>query len=148
AELEAQFQEIMKLHETVEGKYEKLKKERDNEDLIDSLAYKLHNLYTAYEDLFKIIAYYFENQIEDPRRYHTMLLKRMTLEIEGVRPFLLSQDTFRILNELRAFRHFFRHAYGYEIEGQRVMALAEKTLALKNLFTKDYRGFLQKIKNI
>lgn len=66
--------------------------------------------------------------------------------IEGLRPCLLSQEAFRILNELRAFRDFFRHAYGYEIEGQRVMALAEKATGLKEVFNQDYRQFIEKVK--
>lgn len=57
---------------------------------LESLAYQLHNLYCAYEDLFKIVAGFFENTIDDRKE----LLKRMTLSIEGIRPALISEESF------------------------------------------------------
>jgi hypothetical protein len=49
----------------------------------------------------------------------------MRMEIEGVRPRLLSAELEQDLNELRAFRHFFRHAYGVELKPDRVVKVAE-----------------------
>ena len=62
-----------KIYVKIEEKLKKLKKNPGNEELKDSLAYWLHNLYCAYEDLFKIIAKFFENRIEDPSRFHIQL---------------------------------------------------------------------------
>jgi len=123
-----------------------LKRVPNNEDLVISLAYRLHNLYCAYEDMFKIIARFFENQIEDFNKYHLTLLKKMLLEIEGIRPRLLSEKSFKILDELRGFRHVFRHTYNYELEPERVLKLAEKASILKELFQKDFEIFKEKIK--
>jgi hypothetical protein len=53
---------------------------------MESLGYQLHNLYCAFEDLFKIVSETFENHIQDKSKYHQELLKRMTISIEGVRP--------------------------------------------------------------
>ncbi len=93
------------------------------------LGYYLHNLYCAYEDLFKEIAKTFENQIEDPSKYHRELLKRMSLEVPLIRPNFLSKDSCKILDELRRFRHTFRHAYTYELESQRVKELKLRLLS-------------------
>jgi hypothetical protein len=38
---------------------------------LESVAYQIHNLYNATEDLFKIIATYFENNIGDTSRWHS-----------------------------------------------------------------------------
>ncbi|MCU4138908.1 MAG: hypothetical protein MW689_000697 [Thermodesulfobacteria bacterium] len=146
AEISAQFKEILKIHSLIEKKAEELKRVPNNEDLIISLAYRLHNLYCAYEDMFKIIARFFENQIEDFSKYHSTLLKRMQLDIEGIRPRLLSEESFKILDELRGFRHVFRHAYSYELEHERVLKLADKASILKKLFQKDFETFKEKIK--
>lgn len=70
-----------------------------------------------------MIARAFENQI-DGRRYHVDLLRRMKMEITGVRPPLLSEALERDLNELRAFRHLFRHAYGIDLDPAKVRAVA------------------------
>lgn len=141
AELDAQWREILKNYSYIEKRIEILKGDIGNEDLTNSLAYKLHNLFSAYEDLFKMIAKFFENQMEDFTKYHTGLLKRMLIQIEGVRPNLLSESSYKILDELRGFRHVFRHAYGYELDAERVVKLAEKSLKLKEIFLKDFESF-------
>jgi hypothetical protein len=140
AEIEAQWEEMLKLHSSIKNKSAALKSDRNNEDLINSLAYKLHNLYSAYEDIFKLIARFFENQIEDITRYHIGLISRMRIAIEGIRPKLLSEDSYRILDELRGFRHIFRHAYTYELDAERIIRLSEKAEKLENIFSKDVQG--------
>lgn len=145
AELNEQWMDILKIHEIIERKSDSLAKDPSNEDLRDSLAYKLHNLYSSYEDLFKLTAGFFENQIEDPAKYHLNLPKRMIIEIEGVRPRLISNDSLELLNELRAFRHIFRHAYSYELDGERILKLAEKSARLKGFFKTDYEAFIKQI---
>ncbi len=71
------------------------------------VAYHLHNLYSAFEDIFQRVAETFENQVSDRAQWHAQLLRRMTLDIEGIRPRLLSPETFDCLDELRRFRHVF-----------------------------------------
>jgi len=55
-----------------------------DEEALDSMAYQLHNLYCAFEDLFRIIADHFENNLTDTIGWHTELLKRMKIHIDGV----------------------------------------------------------------
>ncbi|MDE0222770.1 MAG: hypothetical protein OXJ90_26120 [Spirochaetaceae bacterium] len=97
---------------------------------VEALAYQLHNLYGACEQLFELIARAFENQIDGPA-YHVDLLRRMKAEIPGVRPAFLGERLATALNELRGFRHFFRHAYDSELHPERVTALAATALALR-----------------
>jgi hypothetical protein len=145
AEIESQWEEMLKLHSSIKNKSASLKSDRNNEDLINSLAYKLHNLYSAYEDIFKLIARFFENQIEDITRYHIGLISRMRIAIEGIRPKLLSEDSYRILDELRGFRHIFRHAYTYELDAERIIRLSEKAEKLGDIFAKDLEKFKEEI---
>jgi hypothetical protein len=121
ADLRAQWRVIEEVYRRVE---ERRRAVTDAPASVEALAYQLHNLYGACEQLFELIARAFENQI-DARRYHADLLRRMKTEIEGVRPALLSDALERDLNELRAFRHFFRHAYGIELKADQVGAMAE-----------------------
>lgn len=145
AELESQWKEIFKLHSTIQEKLKRLKSRLDDEDLTNSLAYKLHNLYSAYEDLFKLVARFFENQIADISGYHSELLNRMKLQIEGVRPKLLADESFMLLNELRGFRHVFRHAYSYKLDAERVIKLSEKAESLIAPFGRDFEKFKKMI---
>jgi uncharacterized protein YutE (UPF0331/DUF86 family) len=140
SKLKAQEGEIR----TIYGKIEERRQTADKAHL-ESLAYQLHNLYCAFEDLFKMIAGAFENQIEEKDRYHLELLKRMVLTIEGVRPGLLSQESHRLLDNLRAFRHFFRHAYSYELDDRKVRLVLEDANRLKGLYSKEIDHFLDQL---
>jgi len=141
--------EIENQANTIEDIYKKIAaREHDfTVDLVkrESLAYQLHNLYCAFEDLFKTIASFFENQITDTLTYHSQLLKRMTFNIEGVRPALLDKETFVLLDTLRAFRHFFRHAYSYELDPKKLALVLEAALKLKSLYRQQIDYFLQQL---
>jgi len=110
--------------------------------LAESLAYQLHNLYCAFEDLFKIVAQFFENSVEDTSRYHLELLKRMTLDIAGIRPPLISQELGDALDEFRAFRHVFRHAYSYEIDVEKIGLLLKKFVYIQGKYQEDIDHFM------
>lgn len=137
AETQVQIGEIERIY----AKLEERKRKRGKTG-IESLAYQLHNLYCAFEDLFKIIANTFENHIQDKSQYHLELLKRMTMPIEGVRPSLLSQKSYVLLDNLRSFRHFFRHAYSYELDERKVKIVLEDAITLRELYREDIKTFL------
>lgn len=142
AELGAQVKEIEKIFLEIE---DRRRGARRSKAKLESLAYKLHNLYCAFEDLFKIVARHFENQVEDIARYHKELLKRMALSIDGVRPALLSEDVLNSLDDLRAFRHYFRHAYSYELRYERLKPVLEAALKLREAYREDIERFLKEI---
>jgi hypothetical protein len=112
------------------------------------LGYLLHNLYCALEDLFLEIAKTFENQIEDPSRFHKALLKRMMITVPKIRPQVLSRQSHRVLDELRGFRHVFRHAYGYALDTDKVVILKASVEKHWNTILADldvFKIFLQTI---
>ncbi len=108
---------------------------------VDSMGYQLHNLYGAFEQLFEEVARFFENQI-DEARYHADMIRRMQLEIEGIRPALLSTETASDLDELRRFRHRFRHAYTADLDPDKVANLAAKAVCIQQDFARDFERFL------
>ncbi len=139
--LEAQRQEIERI-------YAKIEQRRGKADpaYLESLAYQLHNLYSAFEDLFKIIADTFENRVEERARYHRELLRRMKIPLEGIRPALLSEESYTLLDSLRAFRHFFRHAYGVELDPKKIRIVLEDALELRRLYSKELERFLEQLR--
>lgn len=118
---------------------------RQDVEALDSMAYQLHNLYCAFERLFEVVAGFFENHVEGGR-YHTDLLRRMRLEIEGIRPALISGEAFPLLDDLRRFRHFFRHAYAAELDVEKVAALVDKADRLKDISAVDCKAFLDRLR--
>lgn len=113
----------------------------DDEIQLESAAYQLHNLYNAVEDLLQLVAAHFENQIEGAGRWHTALLRRMNQDVEGVRPALLSDESYFLLNGLRSFRHFFRHAYAVPIEYAQLQINLDKVRRLLPCLERDIEQF-------
>ena len=137
AEMQAQLAEILHIYERLNERRKKRGKAA-----AESIGFQLHNLYCAYEDLFEMVAERFENHVSDKSKYHIELLKRMTMSIEGVRPFLLSQESFVLLDNLRAFRHFFRHAYAYDLDERKVRIVLSDALKLKKIYHRDMSRYL------
>lgn len=112
-----------------------------SEEKTVNLGYLLHNLYCAFEDLFQEIAKTFENRIEDPSKFHRELLKRMLIEVPKIRPRVLSKESYQMLNELRGFRHIFRHAYTYSLSSEKVARLKQSLLSAWDNIEKDIAHF-------
>ena len=108
---------------------------------VDSMGYQLHNLYGAFEQLFEEIARFFENRV-DEASYHADLIRRMQLDIQGIRPALLSAETASGLDELRRFRHLFRHAYSTELDLEKVADLAARAAAIQRDVAGDFEQFI------
>jgi hypothetical protein len=112
-----------------------------SEDKIVHAAYLMHNLYSAYEDMFKEVSICFENNIERSSGFHKNLLTRMKLAIPGIRPFVLSEKSFLLLGEMMGFRHVFRHSYSYNLEPERLEKLREKILLGRTAISSDIELF-------
>jgi len=93
--------------------------------------------------LLKLIAAHFENQITDTVRWHSALLQRMTQEVEGIRPALLSQETYLNLNALRGFWHFFHYAYGVPVDYAQLKINLDKAQSLSLGLEQDIEKFLE-----
>ncbi len=139
--------DINRQTEMIERIYEKIQERSEgyetNVEKMESLAYQLHNLYCAFEDLTRIVADEFENRISERADWHIRLLKRMTEHIPTIRPALFSQGSFPLLDELRAFRHWFRHAYSYEVEPAKLKIVLRKATELRQKYKTDVQQFLQ-----
>jgi hypothetical protein len=104
--------------------------------------YYLHNLYNAFENIFQRVAEAFENDISDKAQWHAQLLRRMTLDIEGVRPRLLSDEAYQCLDELRRFRHLFRNLYTADLDSERLRLVLNEARRLQSFYHADIERFL------
>ena len=143
AELRARCREIDRIVNRIEERRRTFDQGVATE--VDSMGYQLHNLYGAFEQLFEEIARFFENRI-DQARYHSDLIRRMQLEIRGIRPALLCEATASDLDELRRFRHRFRHAYATELDPAKVAELVAKVPRIRSGFGEDFERFLMRLR--
>ena len=142
ATLRARCRDIDRIGDRVE---ERLRTLRRGGEAIDSMGYQLHNLYGAFEQLFEEVARFFENRIDDAA-YHADLVRGMQLDIQGIRPALLSAETACRLDELRRFRHLFRHAYAADLDPARVADLATGVPGIRSAFARDFERFLSALR--
>lgn len=103
-------------------------------DRLIVVAYHLHNLYNAFENIFLNIASAFENSIEELGRWHAQLLERMKLDVSPLRPAVIDAAAFDALDELRRFRHVFRHAYAITLDADRLRLVLRKADRLSKLY--------------
>ncbi len=102
---------------------------------------KAQQLFTAVEDLLKAIAKSFENHLDDSSTYHIELLRRMATEVTGIRPAILSDQSLKVLDKLRSFRHFIRHAYDYELDVEELKFLQNRLNNNFNSVIEDFNQF-------
>ena len=79
-------------------------------------AWALHHAYTSVESILSRCARVLEGATPTGPDWHRALLEGAALALPTVRPPLLKPQTVRLLHELRAFRHFVRHAYAIELD--------------------------------
>jgi len=108
----------------------------------ESLALKLHNFYTGCERIFQKIADDIYGGVPSSFDWHKRLLKSMSLEIENIRPAVISKSTLRALEDFLAFRHVIRNIYGFEIDTERLQSLINNVQGAYRMFKKDIDKFI------
>jgi hypothetical protein len=100
----------------------------------------LENGYTAVETLLLRISQAFENHL-DSRRWHADLLEKMILDIQSIRPRVLSAASYQRLTELMRFRHFKRYYFELDFDWRKVDFLVTVYRELVPLLKTDLERF-------
>lgn len=111
-------------------------------------ALRTQQFYTAIEDLFKQIAKSFENHIESMQQFHKEILARMHTEVPKIRPAVISRPSLLLLDKVRAFRHFIRHAYDCELDEKELRLIQERLVHEFSHVEKDLQAFRTYIKKL
>lgn len=92
---------------------------------LDSVAFNLHSFYTGLERIFELISINVEQSKPDGQNWHQELLRQMAVEIEHIRPPVISRDTRFRLDEYRGFRHVVRNIYAFRLSPTRIKPLVD-----------------------
>jgi hypothetical protein len=111
----------------------------------ESAGYHLARLYNVVENLAMRVARAFENRLEEDSGWHVELLRRLSIAIPGVRPALLGTTLLEDLQELRGFRHVFRHAYDTALRPERLPDLLEAADRVARELPGCIRDFVQAV---
>ncbi len=105
------------------------------------------SFYTCCETIFMRITQFFENSL-DKKQWHKDLLNRMTLEISGVRPSVLRNETSLVLDDFLRFRHFKRYYFEFNYDWDRIEFLKKKYQKVIPLVKKDLEDFYEFIEKV
>jgi hypothetical protein len=140
SEIRRDSEKLARLFEKFSSSYKRFKQQKEYAYLVES-AFYVNQIYTGFERMFRNVAESFENTI-DEKSVNKLLLDRMVIGIDNIRPALISETNHKYLNELRAFRHFFRHTYDFDLEEEKFAITAAGALELKKSFNTDIETFL------
>jgi hypothetical protein len=104
-------------------------------------AVALHHAYGAIESALARIARLLDDSPPEGPDWHQTLLAAMALDIESVRPAVLSRPALSALRRLLGFRHFFRHAYAVELDGKRLEELRDVAVSSRTIVLLDLKRF-------
>ncbi len=121
--------------------------EESQEELI-VVAFRLHALYCAVENIFRNIAKTFENTLDDATGWHSQLLRRMRLDLHPVRPAVIDAETYEALDELRGFRHVFRSVYRLRLDVRRLSIVLEMAWDVREPLSKQIDDFLVFVREV
>ena len=138
AEIRADLQAIEQAYEALNSSSEHIAESEG--DIV--VGYYLHVLHGLFESLLARIAATFGNRITDRAQWHAQLLRRMSLDVEEVRPRVISDETYECLDELRRFRHLFRNAYVLRFDPERLALVLKYARRLERLYRRDLVEFL------
>ncbi|MCT7995246.1 hypothetical protein [Laspinema olomoucense] len=99
------------------------------------------NTYTCVETILFRISRVFENHL-DAHQWHKELLRKMRIEVPGIRKAVLSRDSYTLLDELRRFRHFKRYYYDFDYDWSRLDYLKSVYERLQPLIDKDLEEYI------
>lgn len=120
-----------------------------DEDRTNSLAYLIHNYYSCTEDALKEIIKVFDGKsITNGEGFHKDLLLHAKFELKGIRPCIISENSYSFLFEILKFRHLFRHAYNYVLNPIKVKE--NKVFILENhtQLNEELKVFISFLENI
>lgn len=92
---------------------------------LDGVALNLHGFYGGLERIFELIAIVIDGAKPKGENWHQALLHQMTTDVPGLRPAVISQDTYRHLDDYRGFRHVVRNVYAYNFETAKLQKLVQ-----------------------
>lgn len=112
---------------------------------LEAAAFQFVRCYNALEQAALRLAKAFENQIDDDRGWHAEIMRRLSLELPGIRPRVFEQSDLVHFRELRAFRHLIVHAYDLTLDLDRMRRLLADAEAVFGNLEARYQTFFEAV---
>jgi hypothetical protein len=115
---------------------------------VQGLASGVEKIYTGCERVMAMIASEIDGaRVDHSEGWHISLLKRMAHPFPDVRDAVISDECFRALDQLRAFRHRERNTYGLILDRDIVLERAVQTKAAFESLRSEVAAFAEKMRD-
>ncbi len=123
-QIKFKINDIDKLFSEYELIFKKI--EGETPDLFDMtiLGSVLHSFYNGLENIFEIIAKNIDKNVPTGNKSHQELLCQMTSKNDK-RNEILTEELYLKLREYATFRHFYRHAYSFQLNWEKMKPLID-----------------------
>jgi len=117
--------------------------EMQTPDLFDMtiLGSVLHSFYNGLENIFEIIAKNIDGVVPNGNKSHQELLHQMASE-NGKRNEILNDGLYLKLREYATFRHFYRHAYSFQLNWEKMNPLIDNLQTVWNEVKLNLENFI------
>ncbi|MDI6793264.1 MAG: hypothetical protein QME81_10420 [bacterium] len=139
SEINLETGNLLKLKEEYQGFIEKYVS--IDRYLLRSKASILADFYSGVERVFEIIAEEINGGISKGEHWHKRLLRGMSIEIENVRPPVISSELYNNLLKFLGFRHVVRQAYGFQLDEEKLEELTSIFEETLDAFVVEIRTF-------
>lgn len=108
---------------------------------IRAAASTLHAFYNGVENIFSAIARQIDGLFPGDDRWHLSLLRSMS-ELSGKRQSVVTEPLRKSLEKYLAFRHFYRHSYGFVLDWKQIKPLCDDLHETYTRFKNEISNFL------
>ena len=100
---------------------------QDSDLCIDSASLSLHDAYSGFERLFRLVAAIVDGNVPSNVERHRELLEQMGVDVPKTRPPVLSANSILRLDEYLRFRHIVRNVYTFSFDPERIGRLVKES---------------------
>jgi hypothetical protein len=138
-----EFEQLTRLVEVHRPLIDKCENAAPSDIELSALAAMLHPFYTGVENVFKRVCVELGETLPTGASWHRDLLDSIS-EPNNVRTAVISRDLCRRLEEYLKFRHFFRQAYSFQFEWEKLSSLVLGCSITLNRLEQEVRAFLER----
>lgn len=117
-----EFEQLDKLIDVHRPLLDKCKSVAPTDIELSALAAMMHSFYTGIENILKRVAVELDGDLPTGKSWHRELLDSMS-EPSAMRGAVLSAELRHRLEEYLKFRHFFRQAYSFQFDWEKLSSL-------------------------
>jgi len=113
-------------------------------DLFDMtiLGSVLHSFYNGIENIFEIIAKNIDKEVPSGNKSHQQLLHQMASE-NNFRKEIIDEELYLQLREYATFRHFYRHAYSFQLNWEKMKPLVNDIFKVWQNLKMNFKEFIK-----